>query len=75
MTVMPSIMIPGGDEEFCMKYKVQINVGIAEVEAENADIAMGKAIEAVQDMASKTENITLRPEDIYEAYASQLPTT
>lgn len=54
-----------------MKYKVQVNVGVAEieVEAENAGIAMGKAIEAIQEMADNTENIKLRPKDIYEAYA------
>lgn len=54
-----------------MKYKVQVNVGVAEieVEAENAGIAMGKAIEAIQEMADNTESIKLRPKDIYEAYA------
>lgn len=54
-----------------MKYKVQVNIGIAEVEveAENAGIAMGKAIEAVEDMVSKTDNVKLQAKDVYEAYA------
>ena len=54
-----------------MFYNVKLNVGIADVrvKAENAGIAMGKAIEAVEDMVAATDNITLVPQDIYATYA------
>lgn len=54
-----------------MFYNVKLNVGIADVrvEAENAGEAMGKAIEAVEDMVNATDNITLVPQEIYATYA------
>lgn len=54
-----------------MFYNVKLNVGIADVrvEAENAGEAMGKAIEAIEDMADATDNIKLTPQEVYAAYA------